>query len=340
MSELVRVEDLRVWFPARVGFLDSLRGVKRYVKAVDGVNFDIKEREVLCLVGESGSGKTTTGKAILLLIRPTSGKVIFEGTDLLAFSREAKKGRREWRNLLKEFRKKAQIIFQDPFESLDPRMTIYDIVAEPLKVNKIYDSADEEYDAVARALEDVRLVPPEEFMTRFPHELSGGQRQRVAIARALILKPKFIVADEPVSMLDASIRTQILTLMEDLRQEYGLTYLFITHDLAQARYTGDRIAVMYLGKIMEMGPTEEVIRRPLHPYTKVLISHVPIPDPKAAKRRKRIEIPGETPSPVDLPPGCRFASRCPFAMDKCKREEPELVEVEPGHWVACHLVRG
>ncbi len=338
MDELVKVEDLRVWFPARVSFLDSLRGVRKYVKAVDGVSFDIKEGEVVCLVGESGSGKTTTGKAILLLIWPTSGRVIFEGMDLLAFKQKAK--RKERKKLLKEFRKKAQIIFQDPFESLDPRMTIYDIIAEPVKVNKIYDTADEEYDAVARALEDVRLVPPEEFMTRFPHELSGGQRQRVAIARALILRPKFIVADEPVSMLDASIRTQILTLMEDLRQEYGLTYLFITHDLAQARYTGDRIVVMYLGRIMEMGPTEKVIKEPLHPYTKVLISHVPIPDPRAAKQREKIEIPGETPSPIDLPPGCRFAPRCPFALDVCKREEPELVEVEPGHWVACHLIKG
>ncbi len=325
---MLEVKDLRVWFPARTSFWQSLKGVSRYVKAVDGVSFTIKRGEVLALVGESGSGKTTTGKAILRLIEPTSGEVWFEGVNVLSLNKKE----------LKEFRRKAQIIFQDPFESLDPRMTIYDIVAEPLKVNKVYGSADEEYDAVAKALEDVRLVPPEDFMTRFPHELSGGQRQRVAIARALILRPKFIVADEPVSMLDASIRTQILELMEDLRKEYGLTYLFITHDLAQARYTSDRIAVMYLGRIMEIGPTEEVVSNPLHPYTKVLISHVPIPDPKLAKSRKKIDVPGETPSPIDLPPGCRFYPRCPFAREVCK-EEPQLIEVEPGRWVSCHLVR-
>ncbi len=323
----MEVRDLRVWFPARTSLLDSLRGVRKYIKAVDGVSFTIERGEVLALVGESGSGKTTTGKAILRLVEPTSGEVWFEGVNVLSLNKKE----------LKEFRRKAQIIFQDPFESLDPRMTIYDIVAEPVKVNKVFDSADEEYNAVAKALEDVRLVPPEDFMTRFPHELSGGQRQRVAIARALILRPKFIVADEPVSMLDASIRTQILELMEELRKEYGLTYLFITHDLAQARYTSDRIAVMYLGRIVEIGPSEEVISNPLHPYTKVLISHVPIPDPKAARSREKIDIPGETPSPIDLPPGCRFRPRCPFAREECE-EEPPLVEVEPGRWVSCHLI--
>ena len=328
MESLLQVENLRVWFPARTGILAALRGERRYVKAVDGVSFDIKKKEVVCLVGESGSGKTTVARAILRLIEPTDGRVLFEGRDILSFSKRE----------LREWRKEAQIIFQDPYESLDPRMSIYDILAEPLRVNKVVGNSEEEYERITRALEDVRLVPPEDFMVRFPHELSGGQRQRVAIARALILMPKFVVADEPVSMLDASIRIQILSLMEELRQKYGLTYLFITHDLAQARYTGDRIVVMYLGRVMEIGPTEDVIQKPLHPYTKVLLSHVPVPDPIVARSRQKIEVPGETPSPIDLPPGCRFWPRCPFVTERCKEVEPNLKEVGPGRFVACHLV--
>jgi len=328
VESLLQVENLKVWFPARTGILAALRGERRYVKAVDGVSFDIKKKEVVCLVGESGSGKTTVARAILRLIEPTDGRVLFEGRDILSFSKRE----------LREWRKEAQIIFQDPYESLDPRMSIYDILAEPLRVNKVVGNSEEEYERITRALEDVRLVPPEDFMVRFPHELSGGQRQRVAIARALILMPKFVVADEPVSMLDASIRIQILSLMEELRQKYGLTYLFITHDLAQARYTGDRIVVMYLGRVMEIGPTEDVIQKPLHPYTKVLLSHVPVPDPIVARSRQKIEVPGETPSPIDLPPGCRFWPRCPFVTERCKEVEPDLKEVGPGRFVACHLV--
>ena len=327
METLLKVEDLRVWFPARVSFIESLRGKKRYVKAVDGVSFEVKRGSVVCLVGESGSGKTTTARAILRLVEPTGGKVIYEGKNILEIP---KKELRKWR-------KEAQIIFQDPYESLDPRMTVYDTLSEPLRVNKLIGSEEEERELVSKVLEDVRLVPPEEFMGRFPHELSGGQRQRVAIARALILNPKFIVADEPVSMLDASIRTQILNLMMDLRDMYGLTYLYITHDLAQARYMGSDIVVMYLGKAMEVGSVEEVIREPMHPYTKVLISHVPVPDPKVAATRKKIEIKGEPPSPIDLPPGCRFGPRCPFAKEICFKEEPELRWVN-GRMVACHLV--
>ncbi|HDD69014.1 MAG TPA: ABC transporter ATP-binding protein [Candidatus Korarchaeota archaeon] len=327
METLLKVEDLRVWFPARVSFIESLRGKKRYVKAVDGVSFEVKKGSVVCLVGESGSGKTTTARAILRLVEPTGGKVIYEGKNILEIP---KKELRKWR-------KEAQIIFQDPYESLDPRMTVYDTLSEPLRVNKLIGSEEEERELVSKVLEDVRLVPPEEFMGRFPHELSGGQRQRVAIARALILNPKFIVADEPVSMLDASIRTQILNLMMDLRDMYGLTYLYITHDLAQARYMGSDIVVMYLGKAVEVGSVEEVIREPMHPYTKVLISHVPVPDPKVAATRKKIEIKGEPPSPIDLPPGCRFGPRCPFAKEICFKEEPELRWVN-GRMVACHLV--
>jgi len=287
----------------------------------------VKKGSVVCLVGESGSGKTTTARAILRLVEPTGGKVIYEGKNILEIP---KKELRKWR-------KEAQIIFQDPYESLDPRMTVYDTLSEPLRVNKLIGSEEEERELVSKVLEDVRLVPPEEFMGRFPHELSGGQRQRVAIARALILNPKFIVADEPVSMLDASIRTQILNLMMDLRDMYGLTYLYITHDLAQARYMGSDIVVMYLGKAVEVGSVEEVIREPMHPYTKVLISHVPVPDPKVAATRKKIEIKGEPPSPIDLPPGCRFGPRCPFAKEICFKEEPELRWVN-GRMVACHLV--
>ena len=327
METLLKVEDLRVWFPARVSFIESLRGKKRYVKAVDGVSFEVKRGSVVCLVGESGSGKTTTARAILRLVEPTGGKVIYEGKNILEIP---KKELRKWR-------KEAQIIFQDPYESLDPRMTVYDTLSEPLRVNKLVGSEEEERELVSKVLEDVRLVPPEEFMGRFPHELSGGQRQRVAIARALILNPKFIVADEPVSMLDASIRTQILNLMMDLRDMYGLTYLYITHDLAQARYMGSDIVVMYLGKAVEVGSVEEVIREPMHPYTKVLISHVPVPDPKVAATRKKIDIKGEPPSPIDLPPGCRFGPRCPFAKEICFKEEPELRWVN-GRMVACHLV--
>lgn len=324
-EDLLIVKDLKVWFPMRTGILEALRGRKKYVKAVDGVSFSIKKGDVMCLAGESGSGKTTTARAILRLVEPTSGKVIFEGTDITSLK---KKELRKWR-------KEAQIIFQDPYESLDPRMTIFDILMEPLKANKMDHEGDE---LIPKVLEDVRLVPPDDFMRRFPHELSGGQRQRVAIARALILRPKFIVADEPVSMLDASIRTQILNLMMDLRDSYRLTYLYITHDLAQARYIASKIVIMYLGKVMEAGPIEDVIGDPAHPYTKILISNIPVPNPKEAKKRAKMDIPGEPPSPIDLPKGCRFNPRCPFAKDICREREPELIEISPGRTAACHLL--
>jgi len=323
---LVRVVDLKKWFPVRMGFLASLfKKQQHWVRAVDGVSFDIHRGEVLCLVGESGCGKTTTGRTILRLIEPTSGKVFFEGRNIFELDKEE----------MRKLRRKMQMIFQDPYESLNPRLTVFDIVAEPLRVHKLADGA-ELREKVVKALEEAELKPPEAFLSRYPHELSGGQRQRVGIARALVLEPEFIVADEPVSMIDVSLRAGILNLMIDLKEKFGLTYLFITHDIAQARYIGDRMAVMYLGKIVEMGPIEDVISDPLHPYTQALISNVPVPDPDA--KRQRIYLKGEVPTPISPPPGCRFHPRCPYARPICRDEEPTLQEVRPGRWVACHLV--
>lgn len=321
---LIKVNNLRKWFPVRTGLVqDILSRKKRYVKAVDGVSFEIKKREIYGLAGESGCGKTTTGRVIIRLTEPTEGEAYLGELDIFSLTKSQ----------LNEFRKKAQIIFQDPYESLDPRMNIYDFIAEPLVVHKIGD----EEERVANALKTVELNPPEEYFYRFPHELSGGQRQRVAIARAMILNPEFIVADEPVSMLDVSIRSSILKLMFKLRDELGISYLYITHDLATTRQVCDRIAIMYLGKFAEEAVTEELLRNPLHPYTQALITAVPIPDPTA--RKSKVAVSGEIPSPVDLPPGCRFHPRCPYAMDICKREEPPLIEVEDDHRVACHLVK-
>lgn len=321
---LVTIRDLKKWFPVRTGILeDLLSKKKKYVKAVDGVSFQIKRREIYGLAGESGCGKTTTGRVILRLLEPTSGEVYLGKQEVFSLTRRE----------LNEFRKRAQIIFQDPYESLDPRMNIFDFVAEPLIVHNIGD----EEELVANALKTVELMPPEEFFYRFPHELSGGQRQRVAVARAMILNPEFIVADEPVSMLDVSIRSSILKLMFKLRDELGISYLYITHDLATARQVCDKTAIMYLGKFVEEATTEELLRNPIHPYTQALITAVPVPDPTA--RKSKVAISGEVPSPIDLPPGCRFRTRCPHAMEICRREEPELVKVGTDHLVACHLVK-
>ena len=325
MEEILKVVNLRKWFELRAGFLSSLLSKKKlFVKAVDKINFEIKRGEIYGLVGESGSGKTTTGRVILRLIDPTEGKVFFEGKEITSIPPEE----------FKPLRRYMQMIFQDPYESLNPRMTIGDIVEEPLVIQKIGE-AEERKEAVYKALEDVELTPPEEFIYRFPHELSGGQRQRVAIARALILNPKFIVADEPVSMLDVSIRAEVLNVMLDLRDKYKVTILYITHDLALARHICDRIAVMYLGKIMEIGDVEKIVYEPLHPYTKALIEAVPVPDPSS--KRSEVVIKGEIPSPVNPPSGCRFHTRCPAYMgDICKTKEPEIVKVDD-RYVACHL---
>jgi oligopeptide transport system ATP-binding protein len=319
-SMLLDVQDLKVWFPARTGFLSRN---KTYVHAVDGVSFQVAPREIFCLVGESGCGKTTIANTLVRLVKPTSGKVLFNNIDLLSLRKED----------MRKLRQNIQMIFQDPYESLNPHMTIFDIVAEPLDVNHLVDRPDEKDARVAQALEAVGLTPAQSFFDSYPHQLSGGQRQRVAIAAALALKPALIVADEPVSMLDISVRAGILKLMLALRSEFKLTYLFITHDLALARHLVDRIAVMYLGRIVEMGDTKSVIETPLHPYTRALISVVPVPNPKAKK--KKILLAGEIPSPIQIPSGCRFHTRCPIARDICSKEQPELQEVRAGHYVAC-----
>ncbi len=322
---VLRVENLKKYFPLRKGFLETmLSREEATVKAVDGISFNVRKGEIIGLAGESGSGKTTTGRLLLRLTKPTGGSIFFEGKDI------AKLDDHE----IKSLRRSMQIIFQDPFESLDPRMTIKDIVAEPLQVQKIAKNQEELEQRVKEALSDVELVPPEEFLTRFPHELSGGQRQRVAVARAFVLGPKFVVADEPVSMLDVSIRAEILNLMVDLVQKKGASVVFITHDLAVTKHVCDRVVVMYLGKVMETASSAQLIDLPLHPYTQALIAAVPVPDPSY---RRGDVISGEIPSPVNPPSGCRFHTRCPFAFERCSTEEPKLLEVEKDHYAACHL---
>lgn len=324
---VIVADGLKKYFPLKRGFFQTLTSRRDiFVKAVDDVNLFVKKGEVLGLVGESGSGKTTTGRLLLRLAEPTDGKILYKGKDISRLSMRE----------LKPLRREMQIIFQDPFESLDPRMLIRDIVAEPLRIQRVAKNEAELTERVKQILREVEMVPPEEFMLRYPHELSGGQRQRVAVARAFVLDPEFIVADEPVSMLDVSIRAEILNLMLTLVQKRGASFLYITHDLALARHMCDRIAVMYLGKIVELGETDTVINQPLHPYTKALIAAVPVPDPT----HKRIGevISGEIPSPVNPPPGCTFHTRCPYAHSRCTNEIPPLIEVEKGHWVSCHLV--
>jgi peptide/nickel transport system ATP-binding protein len=326
VGTLLVAEKIRKWFPVREGFFASiLKQRQSYVRAVDDVSFQIEEGEVFGLVGESGCGKTTTGKTILRLLEPTGGKVQFRDAEV--FSLPPKE--------MKPLRRKMQIIFQDPYESLDPRKRIFDIVAEPLKVHNLCENPEREQEQVAKALQDVDLVPPQDFMDRFPHELSGGQRQRVAVARALILTPAFIVADEPVSMLDVSIRAGILNTMLKLKEHYGISYLFITHDLAVSRHMCNRAAIMYLGKIVEMGHMEELVKEPIHPYSQALVSAVPLPDPTT--KRSEMVVRGEVPSAVTPPKGCGFHPRCPFATDVCRKVEPQLSEARSGRQVACHV---
>lgn len=327
MESLVSAENLEVHFAVRTGLLQSLFGKEMpVVRAVDGISFELGKGEILCLAGESGSGKTTTGKAVLRLVEPTGGSIYYAGEDVRAYKRAQ----------LRSFRQEAQIIFQDPYESLNPRQTVFGAVAEPLEVNNLCPGLEEKEARVAQALVDAGLHNPRELFLRYPHELSGGQRQRMAIAGALVLGPKFIVADEPVSMLDLSIRAGILKLMVDLRDKKGISYLFITHDLSLAWLVSDRIAIMYLGKIVELGSAGAVIKEPLHPYTRALVSVIPTPRRKEIAERSLLK--GETPDPVNIPAGCRFHPRCPEALPRCKEEAPLYREVRAGHYAACHLL--
>jgi len=327
LSEVVKVEQLEKYFPVQKGFLEQLFTRElRYVKAVDGITFSIRSREIFTLAGESGCGKTTTGRVIVRLLEPTSGKISFKGRDITKVKGEK----------LRLLRRKMQIIFQDPYASLNPRMKTVDAVGHPLEIHGLA-KGEEKKEKVLEVLDKVGLTPPEQFINLHPHQLSGGQRQRVALARSIILKPEFIVADEPVSMIDVSLRTTIIDLMLSFRKELGLTYLFITHDLAVAKYISDRIAIMYLGKIIEMGDKESLFVNPMHPYTQALLSAIPVPNPE--RKRKRIELSGEVPSAIDIPTGCRFHPRCPYRTDKCSKEEPLLIELEKNHFVACHLIK-
>jgi oligopeptide transport system ATP-binding protein len=320
---LLRVDNLVKHFPIQRGiiFMKTIGAVH----AVDGISFNIHKGETLGLVGESGCGKSTTGRTILQLYRPTSGHVYYDDKDLATMDGEE----------LRKMRRKMQMIFQDPYASLNPRMTVGEIIGEPLTIHKLANKKQTQ-ERVEHLLELVGLNA--RFYNRFPHEFSGGQRQRIGVARALALNPDLIVCDEPISALDVSIQAQVVNLLEDLQKEFNLTYLFIAHDLSMVRHISDRIAVMYLGVIMELTTRIELYHNPLHPYTQALLSAVPIPDPVVEENRQRIVLEGDVPSPVNPPSGCRFRTRCPLAVDICKEVQPEFREVNPGHFVACHLV--
>jgi len=321
---VMNVQNLVKHFDLKAGFF-SFSAPPLTVKAVDDVSFKIHIGEILGLVGESGCGKTTTGRLLTRLENPSSGHIDFLGVDIATLKGSSLVG----------FRKYMQMIFQDPYESLNPRFTVYRAVADPLNVLGIGDTHDERLERVVKALEDAGLRPADELLGRFPHELSGGQRQRVAIARALVVSPRFIVADEPVSMLDVSIRAGVMNLMLELREQYKIPFLFITHDIAVARYMSDNIGVMYLGRLAEMGPTEEVISHPAHPYTRALLAAVPVPDPE--HEYIAVPIAGELPSPVNIPKGCRFSTRCVYAKQVCREVEPSHIEVSFGHTALCHF---
>ncbi len=316
-TPLVEVKNLKEYFKINVGAFQS-----KPLKAVDDVSFSINRGETLGLVGESGCGKTTVGRTLLHLYKPTAGEIYYNGKLI-----ETKKD-------IKEFRKKATMVFQDPYSSLNPRMTVSDIIGEPLDVHKLYNTKDERRERILELMSHVGLNS--EHASRYAHEFSGGQRQRIGIARALAVNPEFIVCDEPVSALDVSIQAQVINMFDELRDKIGLTYLFIAHDLLVVRHISDRIAVMYLGKMVELADAGEIYDRPLHPYSKALISAVPIPDPKIARANQRIALGGDIPSPLNAPSGCPFRTRCPYATEECAATMPEFKEVSKGHFVACH----
>jgi oligopeptide transport system ATP-binding protein len=320
---LVEVRNLRMHFNVTRGLLGASAGT---IKAVDDVSFTIARGETLGLVGESGCGKTTTGRCILHLERPTSGEILFEGEKLGGLGRKALNAKRE----------RMQVIFQDPYSSLNPRMKVGSIIGEPMKVHGILPDRRRRLERVAELLAVCGLNP--RFIDRYPHEMSGGQRQRVGIARALSLNPQFIVCDEAVSALDVSIQAQVINLLEDLRDRFNLSYLFIAHDLSVVHHLCDRVAVMYLGRLVELADSDELFANPLHPYTRALLAAIPVPDPEIEKRRAHQVMKGEVPSPINPPPGCVFNPRCPLAVDSCRKHVPQLIELEPGHWVACPRV--
>ncbi|SFP72804.1 ABC transporter ATP-binding protein [Caldicoprobacter faecalis] len=319
---LVEVRDLKKYFPVRGGLI---RDKNQVLKAVDGVTFSIYKGETLGLVGESGCGKTTIGRTILKLYSPTSGQIIFDGNDITNLNDRQ----------MRPYRKRMQIIFQDPYASLNPRMTVGDIIAESIDIHKIA-KGEERKALIYDLLNKVGLSS--EHANRYPHEFSGGQRQRIGIARALAVNPDFIVCDEPISALDVSIQAQVVNLLEDLQDELGLTYLFIAHDLSMVKHISDRVGVMYLGKLVEIAPSAELYDKPLHPYTRALLSAIPIPDPDAAKQRNRIILKGDVPTPINPPSGCRFRTRCPIARERCAEEEPVMKDYGGGHMAACHFI--
>ena len=340
-APILQVQSLRKYFPCQRSMADRLFHRRRkFVHAVDDVSFTINRGEILALVGESGSGKTTIGMNVLGLQEPTGGQILFDGYDVTRWARGdlesvksddvATKKRREQ---ILELRRRAQIIFQDPYESLNPRQKVFETIVEPLEIHRIGRSAEEKRERVRKAMEESGLAPAEHFWDRYPDHLSGGQRQRLVIAAALVLEPELLVADEPVSMLDVSIRAEILGLLNELREERNITILYTTHDLATAGIFTDRMAVMYLGRIVELGPTQAVLSEPRHPYTRALVSVVPAPNPR--RRRKQVVLEGEVPNPIGLPSGCRFHPRCPQAQDECSQIDPQLVPVSEDHQVAC-----
>ena len=321
METLLEVEDLCKYFPVNRGLFGK---PKNFVKAVDRVSYSLKKGETLGLVGESGCGKTTLGRTTIKLYKPTSGTIKFEGKDITHYSNKE----------MISLRKKMQIIFQDPYASLDPRMTVGDVIGEAIDIHKLY-TGNERSDVIRELLIKVGLAG--DHINRFPHEFSGGQRQRIGIARALAVEPSFIVCDEPISALDVSIQAQIINMLEELREELGITYLFIAHDLSMVKHISTHIGVMYLGRMVEKAPANELYNNPQHPYSQALLSAVPIADPNVAKNHKRILLEGDLPSPIDPPPGCRFKDRCRFIKDVCKENDPELKDIGNGHYVACHL---